>query len=87
MKETNSFLFVFQINFDEVLDWNDESYKMSMEINSEVEKGSSKLILTLPNKKLETYTSNWYFNFYDFKTKGNKMFILRICNPIAIYYP
>jgi hypothetical protein len=58
-----------------------------LEINNEAEKGSAKMILTLPNRKIETYTSNWYFNFNDFKTKGNKMFILSVCNPIEIYYP
>jgi hypothetical protein len=87
MKERNSFLFVFQLNCDEVFDWNDESHKISMEINNEVEKGSTKLIMTLPNRKLETYTSNWYFNLNDFKTKGNKIFILRVCNPVEVYYP
>jgi hypothetical protein len=87
MKERNSFLFVFQLNCDEVLDWNDESHKVSVEINNEVEKGSTKLTLALPNRKLETYTSNWYFNINDFKTKGNKMFILRVFNPIEEYYP
>ncbi|PNF29921.1 hypothetical protein B7P43_G07271 [Cryptotermes secundus] len=58
-----------QLNFEELLEWNDEPYKCLIEINSEAEKGSTKMILTLPNRKLETYTSNWYFNINDFKTK------------------
>lgn len=85
MKERNNFLFVFQLNFEELLEWNDDPYKCLIEINSEAEKGSTKLILTLPNRKLETYTSNWYFNINDFKTKGNKTFILRVCNPFEVH--
>jgi hypothetical protein len=87
MKDTNSFLFAFQLNFDDVWDWNGESYKTIIEVISELEKGSSKLIQTLSDGRLETFTSNWYFNLNDFKTKGNNMFILRIYNPITIYYP
>jgi hypothetical protein len=84
---TNIFLFVFQLNYNEVFDWNDDSFKITLETNNEVEKGSNKLSLTLPNRELKTYTSNWYFNYDDFKTKGNKIFILRDCNLITLYYP
>lgn len=87
MKETYAFLFVFQINYNEVFDWNDQSYKLSIETNSDVEKGSNKIILTLPSGDIKTYASNWYFNYNDFKTNGNKIFILRVCNPITFSCP
>jgi hypothetical protein len=70
-----------------VFDWNDQNYKLTIEANSEVEKGSNKIILTLPNGEVKTYASNWYFNQNDLKTNGNKIFILRICNRITFYCP
>jgi hypothetical protein len=58
-----------------------------MEANSEVEKGSNKIVLTLPNGEIKSYASNWYFNYDDFKTKGNKIFILRICTKLQSTAP
>jgi len=53
----------------------DDVYKFSMESNNEVEKGSNKLVVTFANSEPKTYSSNWYFNYDDFKTKGNKTFV------------
>lgn len=57
-------------------DWDDKTLKVSVETNIEPEKGSNKLILTLPNSEPKTYSSNWYFNYNDFKTKGNTIFVI-----------
>jgi hypothetical protein len=54
----------------------DDVYKFSLESDNEVEKGSYKLVVTLPNSEPKTYSSNWYFNYDDFKTKGNKTFVI-----------
>jgi hypothetical protein len=48
-----------------------------VEANSEAEKGSSKVVITYPNSEPKTYSSSWYFNYNDFKTKGNTIFIIR----------
>lgn len=53
----------------------DDVYKFSLESENEVEKGSNKLVVTLPSSEPKTYSSNWYFNYDDFKTKGNKTFV------------
>jgi hypothetical protein len=70
-----------------VFGWNDQSYKLIVETNSEVEKGNSKIILTLASGEVKTYTNNWYFNYNDFKKNGNKIFTLRVCNPITFSCP
>jgi hypothetical protein len=54
----------------------DDVYKISVESENEVEKGSNKLVLTFPRSEPKTYSSNWYFNYEDFKTKGNKTFVI-----------
>lgn len=69
-------MFVFQFNYNEVFDWDDKTFKVSVESNSEAEKGSNKLVLTLPNSEPKTYSSNWYFNYNDFKKNGNTVFII-----------
>ena len=53
----------------------DDVYKFSVESDNEVEKGSNKFVVTFPNSEPKTYSSNWYFNYDDFKTKGNKTFV------------
>lgn len=62
----------------------DDVYKSSIESDNEVEKGSNKLVVTFPNSEPKTYSSNWYFNYDDFKTKGNKTFKW-ITGEIALY--
>jgi len=63
----------------------DDVYKFSMESDNEIEKGSNKLVVTFPNSEPKTYSSNWYFNYDDFKTKGNKMLFKWITGKIALY--
>lgn len=74
MTETEVFLFVLQFSYNEFVILDDDKYEITVESDNEVEKGSNKLILALPNSEPKTYTSNWYFNYDDFKTKGNQTF-------------
>jgi hypothetical protein len=70
-----AFLFVLQFTFNGVTTVDDDVYKLSVESENEIEKGSNKLVLTFPSSEPKTYSSNWYFNYDDFKTKGNKAFV------------
>lgn len=75
MTEKDVFLFVLQFIYNGEATVDDDVYKFSMESDNEVEKGSNKLVVTFPNSEPKTYSSNWYFNYDDFKTKGNKTFV------------
>jgi hypothetical protein len=76
MTETDSFLFVSQLTYTEVFVVDDEISKVSVELDNEVEKGSNKLVVAFPGSEPKTYSSSWYFNYDDFKTKGNKTFVI-----------
>ncbi|PSN46736.1 Apolipophorin [Blattella germanica] len=58
-----------QFTYSESLDLDDKTYKLSLESNNELEKGSNKLILVLPNKEPATYVNSWYFNYDDYRSK------------------
>jgi len=58
-----------QFTFNGVTTVDDDVYKVSVESENEVEKGSNKMVLTFPSSEPKTYSSNWYFNYDDFKTK------------------
>jgi hypothetical protein len=72
----DAFLFVLQFTFSGVTTVDDDVYKVSVESENEIEKGSNKVVLTYPNSEPKSYSSNWYFNFDEFKTKGNKTFVI-----------
>jgi hypothetical protein len=59
---------------------------VSLETNNEVEKGSNKLVVTVPNSEPKTYSYNWYFNCNDFETKGNKIFVIRKYRHLSFSY-
>jgi hypothetical protein len=73
--ETDAFLSVLQFSYNEVFTVDDDVFKISVESDNEVEKGSNKLVVTLPSSEPKTFTSNWYFNYDDFRTKGIKTFV------------
>jgi ABC-type molybdate transport system substrate-binding protein len=72
----DAFLSVLQFTYSAVTTVDEDVYKVSVESENEIEKGSNKMVLTFPNSEPKSYSSNWYFNFDEFKTKGNTTFVI-----------